>query len=83
MFDHGSFYSDSNSSLGRDTAPGEYSVQSLHVQDRGDFELHSFDKELTSQLSLINLTVRILSRLLLKEICHDILSHFFDGLNYG
>ena len=58
MLDHGSFYSDSNSSLGRDTSPGEYSVQSLHVQDRGVFELNSFDKKLISQLSLTNLTVK-------------------------
>ena len=58
MFDHGSFYSDSNSSLGRDTSPGEHSVQSLHVQDRGVFELNSFDKKLISQLSLTNLTVK-------------------------
>ena len=58
MFDQGTFYGDSNSSLGRDTAPGEHSVKSLHVQDRGVFELHSSDKELTSRLSLTNLTVR-------------------------
>lgn len=61
MFDQGSFFSDSNSSLGRNTAPGEYSLQSLHVQDRGVFELHSSEKELTSVLSLYNLTVRVLN----------------------
>ena len=60
MFDHGSFFSDSNSSLGRHTPPGQYSLQSLHVQDRGVFELHSSDKDLTSVLSLFNLTVRLL-----------------------
>lgn len=58
VFDFGSFFSDSNSSLGRDTDPGQYSLQSLHVQDRGVFELHSSDKDLTSQLSITNLTVR-------------------------
>ena len=57
MFDHGSFYSDANSSLGRNEHPGQFSLQSLHVQDRGVFELHSSDKDLTSQLSLTNLTV--------------------------
>ena len=60
VFDHGSFFSDSNSSLGRHTAPGQYSLQSLHVQDRGVFELHSSDKDLTSVLSLFNLTVSLL-----------------------
>ena len=58
VFDHGSFYSDANSSLGRDEHPGQFSLQSLHVQDRGVFELHSSNKDLTSQLSLTNLTVR-------------------------
>lgn len=57
MFDHGTFYGDSNSSLGKDTVPGQYLVKSLHVQDRGVFELHSTDKKLTSRLSLTNLTV--------------------------
>lgn len=68
VFDHGSFFADSNSSLGTDTAPGEYSLQSLHVQDRGVFELHSSKKDTASVLSLYNLTVRILQfeRLLSK-----------------
>lgn len=57
MFDHGTFYGDSNSSLGKDTVPGQYLVKSLHVQDRGVFELHSTDKKSTSRLSLTNLTV--------------------------
>lgn len=39
------------------TVPGQYLVKSLHVQDRGVFELHSTDKKLTSRLSLTNLTV--------------------------
>ena len=58
VFDHGSFFADSNSSLGNDTAPGEYSLRSLHVQDRGVFELHSSKKDTASVLSLYNLTVR-------------------------
>ena len=58
MFEHGSFYSDANSSLGRDEHSGQFTLQSLQVQDRGVFELHSSDKDLTSQLSLTNLTVR-------------------------
>ena len=67
VFDHGSFFADSNSSLGNDTAPGEYSLSSLHVQDRGVFELHSSKKDRASVLSLYNLTVRSFSITLLSH----------------
>ena len=58
MFDGGSFYSDSDSSLGKETAPGQHAVQALHVQDRGVFEFYSFNKDSVSRLTLTNLTVR-------------------------
>lgn len=75
VFDQGSFFSDSNSSLGRDTDAGQYSLQSLNVQDRGLFELHSSDKDLTSQLSITNLTVRKLY-LLKNDLSNNDLMQF-------
>lgn len=58
VYDGGSFYSDSNSSLGQNTSAGEYEVKTLHVQNEGTFELFSNDKQLNSRLTTTNLTVR-------------------------
>ena len=68
MYDGGSFYSDSNSSLGNTTSPGEYSLKWLHVQDRGTFELHSFDKNANSQISVTNLSVSTYTTLRLSYV---------------
>lgn len=57
VYDDGSFYSDSNSSLGLNTEAGEYEMKSLHVQSGGTFELFSIDKQLNSRLTTTNLTV--------------------------
>ena len=57
MFDGGSLYSDSNSSLGNATTAGEYSLKWLHVQDGGTFELHSSQKDLASCIAVTNLSV--------------------------
>ena len=62
VLDGGSFFSDSNSSIGGDSLPGQYKLKSLHVQNKGTFELHAYDLSINSQLTLTNLTVRIYQR---------------------
>lgn len=59
MYDGGSFFCDSNSSIGNSTLPGEFKLRSLHVQYDGTIELHSFNKNLNTHLSVTNLTVSL------------------------
>lgn len=57
VFDGGSFYCDSNSSIGNHTLPGEYELGTIHVQDRGTLELYTSDKKLNTRVAVRNFTV--------------------------
>ncbi|XP_033640829.1 uncharacterized protein LOC117301055 [Asterias rubens] len=57
VFDGGYVYIDTNGSMGADSMPGEIQLASVHVQDRGTFELFSYDKHVGMEMNLTNLTV--------------------------
>ena len=58
VFDGGEVHLDSNATLGNASAEvREIQLVTLHVQDRGTFELHTVDKRLQFQMSTTNTTV--------------------------
>ncbi|XP_070535283.1 uncharacterized protein [Ptychodera flava] len=57
VFDDGYVSFDTNSSLGNHSNIGELELKSLHVQDRGTFELISYTKHIDMSIKLTNLTV--------------------------
>ena len=59
VFDGGYVYIDTNGSMGADSMPGEIQLASVHVQDRGTFELFSYDKHVGMEMNLTNLTVSV------------------------
>ena len=58
VFDGGEVHLDSNATLGNASAEvREIQLVTLHVQDRGTFQLHTVDKSLQFQMSTTNMTV--------------------------
>ena len=58
VFDGGEVHLDSNASLGNEsTMIRNIQLVTLHVQDRGTFELHTEDKNFQFQISSTNVTV--------------------------
>jgi len=58
VFDEGEVHLDSNATLGGASAKiREIELLTLHVQDRGTFDLHSVDKNLHFHISTTNMTV--------------------------
>ena len=57
VFDDGEVHLDSNASLGETDVKREVLVETLHVQDRGTFELHTANRSLEFKLEATNITV--------------------------
>ena len=58
VFDGGEVHLDSNATLGNASAEvREIQLVTLHVQDKGTFQLHSVDKSLQFHMSTTNMSV--------------------------
>ncbi|XP_038052472.1 uncharacterized protein LOC119725183 [Patiria miniata] len=57
VFDGGYVSVDTNGSIGEYALSGEIQLSSIHVQDRGTFELFSYDKHIGVDIDVTNMTV--------------------------
>ena len=82
VFDGGEVHLDSNATLGNASAEvREIQLVTLHVQDRGTFQLHSVDKSLQFQMSTTNMTVSC--AVVFSLICSMKITVFSSPAFYG